>query len=183
LHPYTIKEIEEGESTRSKERKTNKIKPSSSPQTAPAVAGGVREYYLTTDTNNGANASTACITGYHMASMWEILDPSSLKYNTALGHTKGDSGSGPPVERGWVRTGSDADNSDVVGRANCMAWTTTTGYGTTAILPNRWEADWEDLLAWNVYTWQCDSTSAHVWCVADRAGFSVFLPLIMRSFP
>ena len=152
-------------------------------QTAPAGAGGVREYYLTTTTYNGANASTACAAGYHMASMWEILDPSSLRYNSVLGHARDDSGAGPPIDRGWVRTGYMSNNENYAGRANCSAWTTTAGYGTTAILPNQWRADWEDLLAWNVYTWLCNSTTARVWCVADRVRSDIFLPLIVRGFP
>lgn len=142
----------------------------------------VRDYYLTAATYNGANATEACANGYHMASMWEILDPSSLKYNTSLGYTTDDSGTGPPVARGWVRTGYVSDNGETIGAANCEAWTTLVGYGTVATLPNSWEADWEDLLAWNVYKWRCNSTNARVWCVADRSGSWIFLPFVLRGF-
>ena len=146
-----------------------------------SVTGPMREYYLTTATYNGASATTACASGYHMASIWEILDPSGLKYNTTLGHTTDDSGSGPPVARGWVRTGYTSNNENIIGRANCSSWTTTAGRGTTAILPNTWDVGWEDLLAWNTYTWEC-STNERVWCVADRVGSWIFLPLVMRDF-
>ena len=145
------------------------------------VTGPMREYYLTTATYDGASATTACASGYHMASIWEILDPSGLKYNTTLGHTTDDSGSGPPVARGWVRTGYTSNNENIIGRANCSSWTTTAGRGTTAILPNTWDVGWEDLLAWNTYTWEC-STNERVWCVADRVGSWIFLPLVVRDF-
>lgn len=141
----------------------------------------IKEFYLSKETKNGVNAVLACAQGYHMASLWEILDPSGLKYNTVLGHTKDDSGFGPPVDRGWVRTGYVSYNEDVAGRANCNSWSTTSGYGTIAIFPNDWEADWEDLLAWNVYTWQCNSTTARVWCVEDDSVLSIFLPLVVKN--
>jgi hypothetical protein len=48
-----------------------------------------------------------------MASMWEISDPSNLRYDTQLGVTTADSGFGPPAGTsfvaffGWVRTGDE----------------------------------------------------------------------------
>ncbi|MFX1355393.1 MAG: hypothetical protein ACFFGP_15680, partial [Promethearchaeota archaeon] len=56
----------------------------------------MRQYYLTdTPTGfTGADADTACAAGYHMASLYEILDTSNLKYNTDLGQTREDSGEG-----------------------------------------------------------------------------------------
>ena len=161
---------------------TDQVASAADTRVASSAIGLMREYYLTTATYNGASATTACASGYHMASMWEILDPSSLKYNTTLGHTEDDSGSGPPVARGWVRTGYTSSNDEEsAGRANCSSWTTTVGYGTTAILPNTWDAGWEDLLAWNTYTWACNSTNTRVWCVADRGGSWIFIPLVMRD--
>ena len=56
-----------------------------------------KAYYLTQTTHNGGQARSACAAGYHMASLWEILDTSNLRYNTELGFTQEDSGFGPPT--------------------------------------------------------------------------------------
>jgi hypothetical protein len=73
----------------------------------------MRQYYLTTTSYNGAepdgsdgNGTGVCADGYHFASLWEILDPASLKYNPSLGYVRDDSGQGPPTYlAGWIRTG------------------------------------------------------------------------------
>jgi hypothetical protein len=68
---------------------------------------GLRKYYLTQTTHTGGQSLSACAEGYHMASLWEILDPSNLSYDTSLGFTLADSGSGPPASSlGWIRTGN-----------------------------------------------------------------------------
>jgi hypothetical protein len=70
-----------------------------------AASSGMRQYYVTKTYSVGADAADACASGYHMASLWEIMDPSSLKYNTDLGDTRSDSGQGPPSDKqGWVPT-------------------------------------------------------------------------------
>jgi hypothetical protein len=101
-------------------------------QQAPAWTG--RPFYLTKNKVKGNQATTACATGYHMASLFEIYDVSVLQYDTSLGIVNGDSGSGPPSRAtdqddgfGWVRTGSlttPAPNSlgGLSGVANCSAW-------------------------------------------------------------
>jgi hypothetical protein len=150
-----------------------------------AAASGLRLYYLTTSGYNGANADTACASGYHMASLWEILDPSNLKYNTSLGQVTADSGQGPPLWPfwGWVRTGYSSDNSTTPGRANCNAWSTTSGKGTYAGLTDNWTGGLQDIHVWNVdtATWDC-SAAFRVWCVADNINFPVYLPLILHNF-
>ncbi len=139
----------------------------SAPAAPVAAADSVRHFYLTKGTYGGANALTACASGYHMASLWEILDPSNLTYHTDLGQTRHDSGEGPTTFRGWVRTGYMSNNSDIVGRANCDVWTNgMTGHGTTAALPNSWNADWEDLHVWNTQVFACNDVN-RVWCVED----------------
>ena len=66
-----------------------------------ASAEKARKFYLTQTGFTGSQALTACANGYHMASLWEILDPSNLRYNTTLGFTTQDSGFGPPsIARG-----------------------------------------------------------------------------------
>jgi hypothetical protein len=155
---------------------------------------GVRQFYLTQTFYNGAQAKTACAEGYHMASIWEIADPSSLEYNTALGRTSPDSGAGPPTAfgralpppsaRGWVRTGHASSTSATAGMGNCAAWESNSNShsGTVANLPSDWTGGTEDVGVWNAEVRACDMNS-WVWCVQDD--FTVlpeFLPLVLRGY-
>lgn len=154
-----------------------------------AASTGLRQYYLTKNTYTGVNASTACDTGYHFASLWEILDPSSLKYNTDKGFTTDDSGHGPPttgVANAWVRTGydSNASDTDPTGQVNCDAWTSESlsDWGTYVRLSD----DWENSFTQNVHVWNttqgvCANT-LHVWCIADSVSLPVYLPIILKSY-
>ena len=84
---------------------------------------GLRTFYLTKDFHDGSQALTACAPGFHMASLWEIFDPSNLRYDATLGFTRDDSGSGPPQGSfGWIRTGTGATTSNFAGVGNCNAW-------------------------------------------------------------
>ncbi len=133
-----------------------------------ASSTGMRQYYLTTSDYTGADADDACASGYHMASLWEILDPSSLKYNTTLGRTRGDSGQGPPAALGgWVHTGYSSSTSATPGWGNCNAWASSDGghRGSTASLSRDWSTG-GDFQVWNVGTYSC-STDYEVWCVED----------------
>jgi len=140
----------------------------SGPEAPMAAYSSMRQYYLTGSiVSNATQALTACESGYHMASLWEILDPSHLKYNSTLGYYQHDSGSGPPTAwMGWVRTGYNSDNSNTPGQANCNNWTSTNGYGTYVGLPSSWTSGSQDIHVWNVGTASCGSP-AHVWCVED----------------
>lgn len=132
-------------------------------------ANGMRQYYLTQTGAAGASASTHCAAGYHMASMWEIADPSNLSYNTSLGMTSPDSGSGPTTEYiGWVRTGYVANDTSTPGRANCLTWQSSGAgdYGSAARLPNDWGAGADDLGVWDVGAYLCYNNFP-VWCVED----------------
>jgi hypothetical protein len=94
-----------------------------------------RSYYLTRSTFTGAHVLTACTSGYHTASLWEIYDTSNLRYNTTLGITVDDSGSGPPDGAGWIRTGYfSSGKASVIGQDNCFTWTSDSDqdFGTTA---------------------------------------------------
>jgi hypothetical protein len=136
----------------------------------------MRQYYLTADGNYiGSQASTACATGYHMASLWEVLDPSNLRYNVSLGYDRLDAGMGPPSATfGWIRTGYEShDGSNPAhgpGRPNCSAWSSGSAgnYGTVVRLPSDWmQADQQDVLIWDAALREC-SEVAPVWCVADE---------------
>jgi hypothetical protein len=139
----------------------------SSPQAPVAAATGMRQYYLTKAAYNGNEPTGAgvCASGYHFASLWEILDPSNLEYNTDLGRARDDSGSGPPTYDGWVRTGYSSNNGTTAGQANCNSWSTTAGYGTRARMTSDWTGT-KHLHVWFVGTMGCSSTR-YVWCVED----------------
>ncbi len=141
------------------------------------AAGGppvrLRQFYLTVDTYDGANALTACVPGYHMASMWEILDPSNLLYDTELGDTQEDAGQGPPNDfDGWVRTGNNATPGGSAGSANCNAWTSDSDQvsGTAAeLVQSGWEfgsRPFSPVAPWAAFTRTCDFLN-NVWCVED----------------
>jgi hypothetical protein len=140
-----------------------------------ATSAGLRGYYLTQSQYNGAqadgtdgNGAGVCAEGYHFASLWEILDPSNLKYNTDLGMVEDDSGQGPPtMYQGWVRTGYNSDSSSTTGEGNCNAWTSSDSghYGTRARLPPTWTAG-QDIHVWQVDISTC-AIGRRVWCVED----------------
>ncbi len=76
-----------------------------------ATLPGPRRFYVTSALFATNQVLTACVTGFHMASFWEILDVSNLVYDFARpeAKTKNDSGQGPPTFwNGFVRTGYDS---------------------------------------------------------------------------
>lgn len=130
-----------------------------------------RSFYVTQTTHNGGEALSACASGYHMASLWEIHDPSNLRYDTQLGRTKDDSGFGPPSGTvGWIHTGNDAGALPLTpGTANCNAWQSVSGndHGTTVSLPAlQWLDSASVTVPWRPFTFPCN-TNQPVWCVED----------------
>jgi hypothetical protein len=159
--------------------------------TAANVTGTVtcarRKFYMTSSFPQGNAALTACVAGYHMASLQELLDVGTLQYATELGstaHSLPDSGSGPPFSTlAFVRTGvSDpAAGNTVAGNANCNVWTSnsTTEFGTVIALKPTWADAPTTVSPWDAITKACDNVSdatppagttgarVHVWCVED----------------
>jgi hypothetical protein len=130
---------------------------------------GPRKFYLTRNTNDGAQASVACTPGYHMASLWEIHDPSNLRYNTELGLIQADSGVGPPTGvLGWIRTGGSSVNAGFPGFANCSTWTSDSNAerGTLVKLSSEWLSTANYVDPWTSGLAPCNSTQ-QVWCVQD----------------
>jgi hypothetical protein len=136
-----------------------------------------RSFYLTDDDLiEGQNALGACDTGFHMASLWEILDVSNLRYASEQldAYVASDSGQGPPSGTfGWIRTGGPQDEGSAdQGVANCKLWTEFDPYyGTQAQLENRWDGnatppavDW--LGPWETAAVGCENFG-RVWCVQD----------------
>ncbi|MCP4538237.1 MAG: hypothetical protein GY832_13945 [Chloroflexi bacterium] len=149
-----------------------------------ASSAGMRQYYLTTTNYTGGNADEidACTDGYHFASLWEILNPANLKYNTVLGYNREDSGQGPPSYiEGWIRTGYSSSDDNTPGLGNCSAWDSSDGaqYGTTIRLPNDWDVA-TDIHVWDASAYSC-AFPLRVWCVADNVGNPVYLPLVVRN--
>lgn len=133
------------------------------------TAKGPRQFYLTKTAYNGANVLSACAPGYHMASMWEIKDTSNLRYNTVLGFNMTDSGFGPPVFPGWIRTGYTSEHSNTAGHCNCDLWTSVSdsGFGTVVSLQSLWHLGPASTVdPWVAGTEDCASHTA-VWCVQD----------------
>ncbi|MEJ2212432.1 MAG: hypothetical protein P8129_25875 [Anaerolineae bacterium] len=150
----------------------------SSVDTSLASSSALRQYYLTPSGYDGANATSACAAGYHMASMWEIVEPSSLKYNTDLGRTEGDSGQGPTAWPGWVRTGTMASPGAMPGEGNCEGWTENDSGASGTLANLSWGS--ANIHVWNAFTLPCDQVRL-VWCVEDRLTIRVYLPCILRS--
>lgn len=124
-----------------------------------------RSFYLTQTSHTGGQAPSACAEGYHMASIWEIYDPTYLRYDTELGLTEADSGFGPPTLRfGWVRTGSNAFED------NCQAYTSAnsefTGVTVALTAKNSWTSPARELSPWVAFDNACHGTP-RVWCVQD----------------
>jgi hypothetical protein len=148
-------------------------------QAAQAVTTGMRQYYLTNNSSYlGSQPKDACASGYHMASLWEILDPSNLRYNVNLGYDREDVGMGPPSATfGWIRTGYESDDGSIngAGHANCSVWDSSSSghYGTVVRLPSDWaNTAQQDISVWDVALREC-SQAAPAWCVADLVGSGV----------
>ena len=156
-----------------------------------ALAQGVTakpdRYYLTNDEFDGAHALNACTEGFHMASLWEIFDTTELKYDTALGLTRPDSGQGPPsgVE-GWIRTGVGSEVFVFPDQpTNCGVWTLAPPpqsglFGSVVRLTQTWvpfaindptfpqfRPVAAEITPWAGAARHC-ATALPVWCVQDR---------------
>jgi hypothetical protein len=137
---------------------------------------GTRRYYLSQNKVAGNQALSACAAGYHMAARSELARP-ELEYDTSLGTTTADAGSGPPAFEivGWARTGAGSYNSNTLylGSANCSAWTSGDPNDRGMALglkPNLLPNDpnlWEVASPWVVYgPYACDFANP-VWCIED----------------
>ena len=139
---------------------------------AAAVTGGSGRHFYLTQTNYACNqVLTACGSGYHMASLWEILDVSNMiyDYDHPAAHRKDDSGQGPPSYwHGWVRTGWASDGTATVGTGNCRNWTSVSpnDHGVSVRLSKTWVTAPGEIFTWHANDFTCNYTGP-VWCVRN----------------
>jgi hypothetical protein len=134
---------------------------------------GRRRFYLERRTFKGDEARLACAPGYHMATLWEIYDPSSLEYDTALGFPDED-GSPEAARLGWLATGGIGGTQNFLGQANCSTWLSASplAWGSLGELNVVWSLFGTDTTApllsspWDYKTDMCDKPHG-VWCVQD----------------
>lgn len=127
-------------------------------------AAFVAKYFYLSKTV-GSTATAQCAAGYHMASIYELTMPGVMRYNTTLGYTTGDSGSGPPAGYyGWARNGLASGNLGD-GTGNCNAYTTTSGSGTKYFMLVE-NIGVNLLVAMSPATGSC-SLGVRVWCIQD----------------
>ena len=143
-----------------------------------AAGARFRRFYMTKSTGGlGNQALTACSAGFHMASTWELLELSTLTYDTELGQLQADSGSGPPTTTNlgsagfaWIRTGAPASaaGSNTPGFDNCRAWTSASSgdQGTAAALVRTGANPTSPTWPWALVTIPCNQ-GLFVWCVED----------------
>jgi hypothetical protein len=99
--------------------------------TTPTLTAPTRHYYLSKSGFTGGQALNNCAMGYHFASFAELSDLANLSYNSTLGRTAPDAGSGPPsytLATGWVRSGYSANtvpSTQNVTPTNCNLWTSS----------------------------------------------------------
>jgi hypothetical protein len=126
-----------------------------------------RRAYLTPGDVPGNQALSACAPGFHMASRWELHDLGSLEYDSSLGRTQPDSGSGfPSSVSGWIRSGGPSSIDE-----NCSLWTWAGSgqAGRSIFLPSAgFSASTPTVVAspWS-YNITLPCTGAPVWCVED----------------
>jgi hypothetical protein len=131
-----------------------------------------RRFYLRNAPVAGNAPLTNCPAGFHMASIFELLDVSSLHYDTTQPNAslRQDMGSGPPAgNSGWIRTGSgSATVVGGIGANNCAVWTSNDpGHnGTAAFLTNDPTAPATMISPWQLSQFPCSQTLA-VWCIED----------------
>jgi hypothetical protein len=135
---------------------------------APPKKDSRRAYYLS-QVSTGDQALAACVSGFHMASLYEIFDPSNLRYDTTLGVAQGDSGSGPPRNFGWIRAGNIAQSTttSVPGNANCDAWQSSSSAITGSLAGlDGWANAAFSTSPWRGTVAGCQRIN-NVWCVED----------------
>ena len=135
-----------------------------------------RKFYLTdSESFDGAEAANACAAGFHMASLWEIFDPSNLVYDRTRGLVIGGAANsaeaGPPnFFAGWIREGGARVGSEpntTPGARDCLGYTSADAvqHGTLVGLSADWGAG-SGIQPWVPFSLTCDQ-NIRVWCLQD----------------
>jgi hypothetical protein len=130
----------------------------------PAAAG--KRFFLTNDGVAVADIREACGKGFHVASLWEILDFATLRYDAKRGRPPQTGSGGPPAGiYGWVETGGDDSSSSTPGIGNCLGFTSSSvGHnGTVVQLPIDWTGSVSSVPPWQPGTSTCN-VPRNVWC-------------------
>ena len=103
-----------------------------------------------------------------MAAVFELLDLSDFEYDSSLGYTTQDSGSGPPKTRGWIRNGNSLNGQFTsCGSTIFDAWTSANQTDTGSVMkPSAGliGAPASGIPRWETQLETCDN--AHrIWCV------------------
>lgn len=133
-------------------------------------SGTGRRFYVTYSRYYSNEVLTACASGYHTASMWELYDVSNLVYahDQPNASSWADSGFGPPSQwNGWIRTGYISSIENTQGKGNCANWSSisASAYGSVIRLSNNWNTP-PNIGSWTVTTQSCNY-DLYVWCVED----------------
>jgi len=138
---------------------------------ADSCGGGMcteqRRFYITKETHRGNTVLAACASGFHTASHTELQNLASYVYDSVLGTTKEDSGSGAPVNfTGWIRTGEGG----VSASNNCSDWTFggVLGSGPTMHI-NSMSSQSAGLALYEYSTDICAAFRHSVWCVEGNS--------------
>jgi hypothetical protein len=132
--------------------------------------GERRRFYLTLGMFQGNHGTNVCSAGFHFASLPEILDPTGLEYDRALGVTALDSGGGPPLATaGWVRSG-EAPGGDNCSSGGSVWSSNVAGPDGAAV---RFQNDWAAsaphgaISPWEFLDSADCSGTLRAWCVED----------------
>jgi hypothetical protein len=118
-----------------------------------------RLFYVTPGLFAGNQVLTACASGYHLASIWEIRDPSNFAYDTRRGLRNASYQAGPPAFlEAWLDDGQEPNvNHD------CTGWTDSSGsFGRTAYLGIHYAGP----VFYELAQTDCGEEH-HVWCASD----------------
>jgi hypothetical protein len=129
-------------------------------------AAAAKRFFLTTDTFAVADIRDACGKGFHVASLWEILDFASLRYDAKRGRPPQTGSGGPPAGiYGWIETGGDDSASATAGLGNCLGFTSSSSMdnGTVVQLPLDWTSAVTAVSPWDPGTSTCN-VPRNVWC-------------------
>ncbi len=121
---------------------------------------GARRYYLSATSVTGELVASHCDSGFHLATSFELWDPSDMQYDRSRGLTTNESG--PAVStRGWIVESGWALAPD------CSDWTTPSSSIEGTTLSIRRVGAQEQNPGWLVVSTRACDLPHPVWCVED----------------